>query len=228
MEKTTTIPQPRVRPIVGNAPDLDPKTPVQSMMKLARELGPLYRLTFPSQSILVLGSVELAAEACDEARFGKHVHNTLRHLRDFAGDGLFTAYSDEPNWAKAHRLLMPAFGPAAMRGYFDDMLDVADQMLTKWERLGPETSIDVPDNMTRLTLDTIALCGFAYRFNSFYQSEMHPFVESMVRALAEAGNRSKRLPLQTQLMLLDAAPVRGRLRATCTASPKSSSPSAAR
>ena len=54
----------------------------------------------------------------------------MYHLRDFVGDGLFTAYTDEPNWAKAHRILMPAFGPAAMRDYFDDMLDIADQMLT--------------------------------------------------------------------------------------------------
>ena len=69
-----------------------------------------------------------------------------------------------------------------MRGYFDFMLDIAEQMLTKWERLGPEADLDVTDNMTRLTLDTIALCGFGYRFNSFYQREMHPFVEAMVRA----------------------------------------------
>ena len=46
-------------------------------------------------------------------------------------------------------------------------VDIADQMLTRWERFGPSTPIDVVDNMTRLTLDTIALCGFAYRFNSF-------------------------------------------------------------
>ena len=45
--------------------------------------------------------------------------------------------------------------------------------------------------MTRLTLDTIALCAFDYRFNSFYQREMHPFVDAMVRALAEAGARER-------------------------------------
>jgi cytochrome P450/NADPH-cytochrome P450 reductase len=89
-----------------------------------------------------------------------------------------------------------------MRNYFEDMLDIADQMFTRWERFGPDEPIDVADNMTRLTLDTIALCGFAYRFNSFYQKEMHPFVESMVRALEEAGNRANRVPLQTRLMLL--------------------------
>lgn len=196
------IPQPRPRPIVGNAPDVGFDTPIQNMMKLANEHGPIYRLAFPGQSILVLSSHELVREACDEARFEKYVSGPLKHIRDFAGDGLFTAYNNEPNWGKAHRILMPAFGPAAMRNYFEDMVDIADQMLTRWERFGPDQPIDVADNMTRLTLDTIALCGFAYRFNSFYQHEMHPFVESMVRALAEAGSRASRVPIQTRLMLM--------------------------
>ena len=43
--------------------------------------------------------------------------------------------------------------------------------------------------MTRLTLDTIALCGFGYRFNSFYRDTPHPFVEAMVRVLARVAGR---------------------------------------
>ena len=49
------------------------------------------------------------------------------------------------------------------------MLDLAVQLIQKWERLNPDDTIDVPADMTRLTLDTIALCGFDYRFNSFYR-----------------------------------------------------------
>ncbi|WP_434384320.1 bifunctional cytochrome P450/NADPH--P450 reductase [Melittangium boletus] len=196
------IPQPRVRPIVGNAPDLGFETPMQNLMKLARELGAIFRLSMPGgRDVLVLSSHELVADACDESRFDKRVSASLTQIREFTGDGLFTAHTSEPNWGKAHRLLMPAFGPAAMRDYHDAMLDVADQMLTRWERFGPDEVLDVPDNMTRLTLDTIALCGFGYRFNSFYREEQHPFVESMVRALAEAGARTRRVPLQNQLML---------------------------
>jgi cytochrome P450/NADPH-cytochrome P450 reductase len=37
--------------------------------------------------------------------------------------------------------------------------------------------------MTALTLDTIGLCGFDYRFNSFYRRDYHPFVESLMRSL---------------------------------------------
>ncbi|MCY8721630.1 cytochrome P450, partial [Bacillus sp. S10C12M] len=61
--------------------------------------------------------------------------------------------------------------------------------------------IDVADDMTRLTLDTIGLCGFNYRFNSFYRDSQHPFITSMLRALKEAMNQSKRLGLQDKVMV---------------------------
>lgn len=124
----------------------------------------------------------------------KAVHEALEQLRDLAGDGLFTAYNDEPNWGKAHRLLMPSFGPMAMKDYFPQMLDIAEQMMVRWERFGPEAQINVAEDMTRLTLDTIALCAFDVRFNSFYSEQSHPFVGAMVGALTEAGARGDRVP----------------------------------
>ena len=84
---------------------------------------------------------------------------------------------------------------------FDGMADIAEQLLLKWERQGPRHRIDVADNTTRLTLDTIALCSFSYRFNSLYSEAMHPFVGAMVRALVESGDRARRLPLQNRIML---------------------------
>src|SRR3569623_1022534 len=198
----SSVPQPRAYPFVGNAPSIDIDAPVQSMMRLAQDLGPVYRLQFPSQPALVVGEYRLVEELSDPTRFEKIVHAPLRQLRDLGGDALFTADNDDPAWAIAHRLLMPAFGAPAMRRYWADMVDITDQLVTKWERLGPGIDHDVADNMTRLTLDTIALSGFSYRFNSYYQREMHPFVDSMVRALGEAGTRSRRFALQSRLMLV--------------------------
>ena len=201
MAGATTIPQPRPLPILGNLPDIDANATVQSLMRLAEAHGPIFRLTLGGRTITFLGSQELVNEVCDESRFSKKVHRPLEVIRDFAGDGLFTAYNEEPNWAKAHRLLMPAFGPLGIRSMFDRMQDIADQMLLRWERFGPGATIDVADNMTRLTLDTIALCAFDYRFNSFYQNEMHPYVAAMVGALKEAGLRAQRPEVASKLML---------------------------
>ncbi|GAA5134781.1 bifunctional cytochrome P450/NADPH--P450 reductase [Pseudonocardia adelaidensis] len=196
------IPQPHPTPLVGNLPDMDPRGTVQGLMRLAAEHGPIYRLDLPGTALVVVGGQELAHELCDETRFEKQLHRPLREVREFAGDGLFTAETGEHNWQVAHRILMPAFGPPALRTMFDGMADIAEQLLLKWERLGPDNVIDVADNTTRLTLDTIALCAFSYRFNSLYRDEMHPFVGAMVRALVESGTRTRRLPLQNRLMLL--------------------------
>lgn len=201
MSSNSSVPQPPLKPIVGNLAELQGGTPIQSMMGLARTYGPFFKLTILDRDFYVASSQELVNELCDESRFGKRVTGALQEIRAVVGDGLFTAHSHEPNWAKAHRILMPAFGPIAIRGMFDNMLDIADQMFVRWERFGPGTVIDVADNMTRLTLDTIALCAFDYRFNSFYQDEMHPFVSAMVGALREAGERTRRPKLVSNLML---------------------------
>lgn len=197
-----TIPQPRPVPVVGNLPQMDTHNPVQGLMRIAGEHGPIVRLQLPGGDIIVVSSQELTDELCDESRFEKKLHPPLRQVRDFAGDGLFTAETGEESWQRAHRILMPAFGPAALRSMFDGMTDIAEQVMLKWERQGPAHRIDVADNTTRLTLDTIALCSFGYRFNSLYTDRMHPFVTSMVRALEESGARTRRLPVQNRLMLL--------------------------
>ena len=61
-----------------------------------------------------------------------------------------------------------------MKDYHAMMVDIAVQLVQKWARLNPNENVDVPGDMTRLTLDTIGLCGFNYRFNSFYRETSHP------------------------------------------------------
>ncbi|KFF02848.1 bifunctional cytochrome P450/NADPH--P450 reductase [Chryseobacterium luteum] len=196
------IPQPKVYPIIKNVLALDADAPVQSLMRLADTYGSIFKFQVGDQTAVVISDPDLVAEVCDESRFDKKVHKPLEKIRDFGGDGLFTAYTEESNWGKAHRILVPAFGPGAIKTMFPQMLDIAEQLLVKWERLGPETSLDVPDNMTRLTLDTIALCAFDFRFNSFYNEEMHPFVGAMIHALQEASHYVRRLPIINRLMLI--------------------------
>lgn len=107
--------------------------------------------------------------------------------------GLFTAHQHEESWAIAHRILIPTFGPLAIKGMFPGMQDIAGQLLQKWARFG-DHRIDVPAEFTRLTLDTIALCTFSHRFNSFYSEQDPPMVGAMVRTLIAAGAKIRRVP----------------------------------
>ena len=90
---------------------------------------------------------------------------------------------------------MPTFGPLGISKMFDEMHDIATQMVLKWARHGEDHRINITEDFTRLTLDSIALCAMGARLNSFYSNEVHPFVKSMVSFLVEAGNRGRRPPI---------------------------------
>lgn len=196
------VPGPKVLPVVGTLHAMDTDAPIQGNVRLAERHGEIFAHHLPGRApLLMVSSRRLCDELCDESRFDKRVHQPLANIRSFAGDGLFTARTEEPNWSKAHRILMPAFSPMALRPMFGGMTDIARQLVLKWERLGPEADVDVVHDFTRLTLDTIALCSFSYRFNSFYSADMHPFVDAMVRALVESGDRGRRLPGMNKALL---------------------------
>jgi len=137
-------------------------------------------------------SQALVHELCDETRFNKAVKAALLEVRNGVHDGLFSAHNDEPNWAIAHRILMPAFGPMAIQAMYPEMHDMASQLALKWARHGPAQPVKVTDDFTRLTLDTISLCSMDFRFNSYYRDDMHPFLHAMSSFLVESGLRSRR------------------------------------
>jgi cytochrome P450/NADPH-cytochrome P450 reductase len=149
--------------------------------------------------LVVVSGHDLVDELSNEKRFDKTVRGPLRRVRSIAGDGLFTADTGEPNWSKAHNILLQPFGNRAMQSYHPSMVDIAGQLVKKWERLNADEEIDVVHDMTALTLDTIGLCGFDYRFNSFYRRDYHPFVESLVRSL-ETIMMIRGLPLENLWM----------------------------
>lgn len=193
--KLHPIPHPPRTPLLGNMLTVDGGAPVQDLMRIAREQGPIFWLDMMGTPLVVVSGADLVAELCDEKRFDKAVRGSLRRVRMLGGDALFTADTQEPNWQKAHNILLPTFAHRMMQTYHEGMLDIADQLVTKWERLNADEEIDVVRDMTALTLDTIGLCGFNYRFNSFYRSDNHPYVESLVRAL-EAVMKMRGLPLE--------------------------------
>src|SRR6478672_6525548 len=181
--RLSPIPHPPTKPVVGNMLSLDSSAPVQNLARLAKELGPIFWLDMMGAPLVIVSGHDLVDELSDEKRFDKAVRGPLRRVRAVAGDGLFTADTSEPNWGRAHNILMQPFGNRAMQSYHPMMVDIAEQLVKKWERLNVDEEIDVVHDMTALTLDTIGLCGFEYRFNSFYRRDYHPFVESLVRSL---------------------------------------------
>lgn len=169
--------------------------PLQQAMELTRRHGPALVRRLHGRDALFVSDLDLVTELADETRFAKHVGPALENVRNFTADGLFTAYNDEPNWARAHDILMPAFALGSMRTYHPVMYRVSRRLIESWDRAARSGSpVDVPGDMTRMTLDTIGLAGFGYDFGSFEGSEPHPFVEAMVRCLEWSMKRLARTP----------------------------------
>lgn len=192
-----TIPAPKAVPLLGNLHQIPKAGLIGHLLEVSRafEDPGIFKLLFGSRVGVFVTHPDLVAELCDETRFRKIPGPGLRVVRKFAGDGLFTAFSDESNWGKAHRILLPAFSQRAMRGYYDNILEVCDQLIEKWTALSGRDVV-IADDMTRLTLDSIAVAGFGHRFDSFRRPELDPFLESLASALGESLNVITRLPIQ--------------------------------
>jgi cytochrome P450/NADPH-cytochrome P450 reductase len=158
-----------------------------------RDVG-AFRVPMPDgRTPLFVGNAALAEDLVDEARFEKVLDGPLLHIRDFAGDGLFTAHADEPSWQVANRVLSPGFSTPSIERYFPAMKSSLEAMLGTWR--SATTPVDVLADMTKLTLDTISLAGFDYAFDSFSRPELHPFLQSLARALQESIDVLRRPPL---------------------------------
>ncbi|MBB5234744.1 cytochrome P450/NADPH-cytochrome P450 reductase [Deinococcus budaensis] len=194
------IPVPPRHPQYGHLHYLAGDAPVLNFAQLAGQFPEgLFQLDLQGRTFIQAYDPDLVAELTDERRFQKRIHPSYTNVRHLGGDGLFTADSDEANWGKAHRILLPAFSQRAMKGYFGQMLEVAQNLVGKWERTVGQ-DLRVADDMTRLTLDTISLSGFDYRFRSFEGDELHPFLQALARAMQHTMAMNSRPPVLTPEM----------------------------
>lgn len=187
------LPHPRWRlPVLGDLLTMNLAKPTQTSLRDAQQLGPIFERRIVTWPMIVVSGADLIAEINDERAWTKHVGVLFKKIRPVARDGLFTAYNHEPNWAKAHNILAPAFTQASMRSYHHTMTGTIGELLDTW---GDERWIDVAEEMNRLTLEIIARTGFAFSFDSFSRpaDQPHPFVEAMLRGLTYI-NRNANLP----------------------------------
>jgi unspecific monooxygenase len=193
---TSEIPHPSHRvPVLGDVTGIDPRAPVTSLVRRVRALGPIAVQKVLNTEIVIVSGAELVAELNDETRFAKHAGPIMYSLREIMGDSLFTVLNEDPNWQLAHDVLAPGFTRDAMAGYHHTMVEVARELLARWDAMAERTHpVDVTGDMTRLTLETIARAGFGYGFGSFRSDRTHPFITALTRtaryANLSAGPRS--------------------------------------
>jgi cytochrome P450/NADPH-cytochrome P450 reductase len=90
------IPQPPVHWFTKNISEIDPTFPVSSAWRLAAIYGEIFKLDLITHDSVFISSHELINEVMDEDRFEKTIQGTLKETRALLGDGIFTAYQNEP------------------------------------------------------------------------------------------------------------------------------------
>ena len=77
----SAIPTPPGMPVLGNMLTVDSDAPLQSLMQLTRDNGPIYQLNMMGTPLVVVSGASLVEEICDESRFDKAVRGSLRRIR---------------------------------------------------------------------------------------------------------------------------------------------------
>lgn len=196
-EHPLSLPHPRFRlPFLGDALTLDFSRPTQRLVGHTRDLGGIYEQRVFGWPAVIVSDTTLIDELNDERRWEKHVGPIIAKLRPIGGDGLFTAYNHEPNWGKAHNILMPAFTKAAMINYHDTIADTVRELINTWDARAAVTSpwIDITAEVNRLTIETISRAGFGYSFNKLGEKQTDPFLAAVLRELDYASRRTDVLP----------------------------------
>lgn len=188
------IPSPAGWPIIGNLLQIPNAQLSQYLLKTSRQFDGIFQLNLLGRRVPFVYSAELVTELCNQMRFRKMVVPPLSFLRDITGNGLFTARSDDPEWEIAHRILKPAFSHKSIENYFEIMRNIAQVLVNKWQNQTPNTDINVADDMTRFTLETITHCGFGYSFHPFASETFHPFLQALSRTFDYSIARIKDLP----------------------------------
>jgi cytochrome P450 len=146
-----------------------------------------------------VASAALAEEICDEKRFRKYVGGPIVEIRYAVHDSLFTAFDHEQSWGIAHRIIAPQLSPEAVGSHFDEVLQCADELVGKWNGLGPENRIRPLDDLNRLNLEVTTLTLFGKKLNCLDGPE-HPMIRAMEDSTSEAIKRPTRLKLLNWLV----------------------------
>ncbi|ORX61290.1 cytochrome P450 [Hesseltinella vesiculosa] len=192
----TGIPGPRKLPLVGNLYDLLPNLDV-GWMKQFETYGPLVDMTVVGTRTIGTNDTDIADQFLKENEYftKKIAPTSLREVQKFAGDGLFTSDTDSKHWALAHKLLMPAFSPRAIKDYQGEMGEITMQAISIFDQFKPGEEIDILDWTTKITFETIGRIGFGYEFGLLdsKDSPQDPLIEAMGTLLHLTLARTKQM-----------------------------------
>ncbi len=131
------------------------RDPLGFLSGCAREYGDIVGLRFMGQTFYLLSRPDLIEYVLVENNRNFAKTRILRRNRRLLGEGLLT--SEGGFWRRQRRLAQPAFHRKRVAAYGDLMVAFAERSLEGWR---DGETIDVHEEMMRLTLEIVAKCLF--------------------------------------------------------------------
>jgi cytochrome P450 len=162
-----TLPGPRGLPLFGSALQIEPARFHQQLETWARQYGPLYRLRLGSRRIVVVGDHELVAAVLRDRPDGFRRTSRLEQIWTELGLQPFVFGLNGEPWRRQRRMVMAAFDPGHVKGYFPLMQVVAQRLAQRWLLAArQDADIDLQADLMRFTVDTIAGLAFGAEVNT--------------------------------------------------------------
>jgi cytochrome P450 len=131
------------------------RDPLGFLSRCAREYGDIVQLRFMGQTFYLLSHPDLIEYVLVENNRNFTKTRILKRNRRLLGEGLLT--SEGESWRRQRRLAQPAFHRKRIAAYGEVMAAFAARSLEAW---WDGQTIDVHEEMTRLTLEIVATCLF--------------------------------------------------------------------
>jgi cytochrome P450 len=161
LRRIEDLPGPRSWPLVGNMLQVSLSRIHQDVEAWCRIHGPLFRLMFGPTPVLVIADHETVLAVLRDRPDTIGRSSRLREVGEEMGamPGLFNAEGQA--WRHQRRMVMAAFDPAHVRGYFPSLLRVAQRLRARWKKAAASgASIDLQSDLKRFTVEAIAGLAF--------------------------------------------------------------------
>lgn len=152
------------------------RDPLDMMNQVARDFGDVAQVHLVHDA-LVINHPDLAKHILQDNHLNYRKASWLYgRLEPLLGKGLLT--SEGELWKRQRRLAQPAFHRARLAGFAERMARHTDAMLGRWAKLAPGSTIDIHQEMMKLT--------FAVVGDTLFSVNLLEEAEATGRALTEA------------------------------------------
>ena len=161
------LPGPRPWPIFGNLLQMKSTRVHHDVEAWSRRYGPVFRILFGREPILVVAQHELVNAILRDRPDGFRRPLITQKISEEMGGlpGVFLA--EGKAWRDQRRMVMAGFAPHAIKAYFPALVTVALRLRQRWQRAAAEgRAIELDDDLKRYTVDIIAGLAFGTEVNT--------------------------------------------------------------